>query len=242
MPERHVDIATPDGAMPAFMAVPEGAAPCPVVFIYMDVFGPREELNDICRRFAAAGHAAIIPHLFHRLGSPVFAPVNRREDKMEPEAHAANMATTLEHSTIDTKAMIDAVDGGLLGVNAASFGAIGYCMGGRHALAAATAYPDRIGAGLSVHGGQLVRTTNDSAHLLISRLNVPFFFAFAKNDVTCPDEHQELVRQEAARTGDHVVCQQFAAHHGWSFPDRWCHDHETSEAIYRKALQMFSKG
>ena len=70
--ERHASVDTPDGPMPVFVARPAGRERCSVVIVYMDVFGPREELHDFCRRFARAGYAALLPNLFHRLGSPSF--------------------------------------------------------------------------------------------------------------------------------------------------------------------------
>ena len=77
MKEISLRIPTSDGAMPVFAAMPQDVALAPGVLIYMDVFGPREELDDIARRFASAGYLAVVPQLFHRLGSPVFATANR---------------------------------------------------------------------------------------------------------------------------------------------------------------------
>ena len=67
MKEISLRIPTSDGAMPVFAAMPQDVALAPGVLIYMDVFGPREELDDIARRFASAGYLAVVPQLFHRL-------------------------------------------------------------------------------------------------------------------------------------------------------------------------------
>ena len=63
MKETSVEIRTADGAMPAFVCVPDVAEHCPGVVVYMDVFGPRKEFYDICRRFATCGYTAILPQI-----------------------------------------------------------------------------------------------------------------------------------------------------------------------------------
>ncbi len=240
MIERHLDIPTTDGPMPTFVTAPDGVTGCPAIILYMDLFGPREEMFDFCRRFTEAGFVALLPNLFHRLGSPVFPPANVKGEKPHPDAQAANRATTLDHTRTDTRAIVAALDNGLVGPRADGIGVIGYCMGGRHALAAAVAEPD-VYAGLSVHGGRLVDDTVDSPHLLIRHLTVPFHFAFAVDDGTCPEDHQALIRREAAASGPHVTCELYQAAHGWSFPERWRYDREASEAIWQRAIDMFRR-
>ena len=95
-------IPTPDGEMPVFAAVPQDVACAPGVLVYMDVFGPREGLRDIARRFASCVYLAVLPHLFHRLGSPVFAPTNRADDVLAEAVVRANDATSLQGSAMDT--------------------------------------------------------------------------------------------------------------------------------------------
>lgn len=241
MREENLMVSTGDGDMPVFAVIPDGDSVCPAVIIYMDIFGPREELFDFCRRFANNGYAALLPQLFYRIGSPAFEPANRPEDTVEPAARIAGVTTVLPMVAADTGALIDALDGNLLGVSVSGIGAIGYCMGGRHALAAAVRYPDRIGCGLSIHGGHLADDTDRSPHLLIQDLRVPFYFAFAKDDATCPDDHQAMIEAEAESNGDLIVCESFEAGHGWSFPTRWRYDPAVAEANWRRAFDMFAR-
>ena len=228
--------------MPTFVASPEGRAPASAVLIYMDVFGPREELYEIARRYASRGYIAVLPHLFYRIGSPSFKPNNVRGQKLEPAAGAANNATTLAMVRRDTAAVFKCADGGGLGRAVRAWGVIGYCMGGRHAIAAAVEYPDRVRAGISVHGGCLVDTdesVDESPHLLVSRCRVPLHIACATNDPTCPPEHVEVLEAEASKTGGLVTVETLNAEHGWSFQDRWCYDQQAAEWIWEKSLRMF---
>lgn len=239
MNELALVIPTSDGEMPVFAAVPQDVACAPGVLVYMDVFGPREELRDIARRFASCGYVAVLPQLFHRLGSPVFAPTNRADEVLDDAAVQANNATSMQMSAEDTRAIIEFAATGALGTRLGLWGAIGYCMGGRHALGAATTHPQTVRAALSVHGGRLVDGSATSPHHLINRGTVPLHLAFARDDATCPPDHQKLIEQLAARTAGRVTVEHLDAEHGWSFPDRWCFDRSASERVWERALALF---
>lgn len=237
--EGHFEITCPDGPMPLFAAWPNHQSHCPAVILYMDLFGPRDEVYDFCRQFAAHGYAAVLHNMFYRLGAPVFEPANGRDDPVDPRAIEAGDVTTVADALEDTGALIAALDNGLLETVITGYGAIGYCMGGRHALAACARRSDRVKAGLSVHGGKLVRDDGFSPHTLIPALTVPFHFAFAEEDPTCPNAHQVLIEQTARATGPHISCERYRAHHGWSFPARWSYDAAVADTIWTKAFDMF---
>lgn len=239
MKEISLEVPTSDGAMPVFAAMPQGVSLAPGVLIYMDVFGPRAELHEIARSFASSGYLAVVPQLFHRLGSPVFAPANCKDEAVDPAAAHANEATSMQMSGADTAALIRFAGGGGFGIATGLWGAIGYCMGGRHAIASATEHPRHIRAALSVHGGRLVDGGDNSPHRMIGRSTVPLFYFFAKDDPTCPPEHRQLIAQAAAATDGQVQVEQLNAHHGWTFPTRWCHDKQASERVWEQALAMF---
>ena len=239
MIEYQAKIDTADGTMPTFVVRPDGSDIRPGIIVYMDVFGFREELFDICRRFAASGYVTILPHLFYRLGAPDFAPPNRREDVVHPAAQEANGATSIDMTMRDIGAVTRFLDIGGAGRPVGQMGTIGYCMGGRHALAAAVAAPGAIGAAASIHGGRLVSSGHSSPHLLLSQIKVKTYIAFAKDDGTCPDADQKLVETTAAASGHHIKCEKLNALHGWSFPDRWCFDRVASNRVWEYALDMF---
>ena len=54
MREQFVEIKTAGGVMEAFVTHPEDNRPFPAVVIYMDIWGVREELYDIARRYGAS--------------------------------------------------------------------------------------------------------------------------------------------------------------------------------------------
>src|SRR5258708_6141481 len=59
MAERDVRIETGDGAMTTFVAHPDEGGPFPLVLLYMDALGLRDELRGLGRRVAAAGYYAV---------------------------------------------------------------------------------------------------------------------------------------------------------------------------------------
>jgi carboxymethylenebutenolidase len=241
MKEFQLEVPSADGAIPAFISVPDNVERCPGVIVYMDVFGPREELRDFCRRFTSCGYAAILPHLFYRLGSPVFSPANDRSDVVDPRAQEANAATTIDMTMRDIGAITGFLDRGSAGARVGKLGTIGYCMGGRHALAAAAAAPQAVAAAVSVHGGRMVTDGADSPHLLLEHIKADSYLAFARDDETCPEPHQQLLEHAAAAAGPHIRCERLDAHHGWSFPERWCFDRKASDLVWERTLRIFRR-
>ena len=61
-----LQVATPDGPMELRGFPPAGTARGGVI-LYMDAFGLRPELDELCRRHAAEGWFALLPDLYHRL-------------------------------------------------------------------------------------------------------------------------------------------------------------------------------
>ena len=65
-----VSVTTGGGDMAVYDAEPDGAARG-AVLVLQEAFGVNDHIEDVTRRFAAAGYRAVAPHLFHRSGDPV---------------------------------------------------------------------------------------------------------------------------------------------------------------------------
>ncbi len=235
-------IDTPDGPMEVFVAYPATTETVFCAILYMDIFGLREEIFDLARGFAARGIAAAVPDLFHRRDASRFRPANGPDDTPDPAAVEAGAQTTLEMSVADTKALIDWLTGSSQTASPNGYFVVGYCMGGRHALASASAMPEKISGGLSVHGGRLVSEEADSPHLLIADLRVPFHFACAKDDPVCPANHIAILRNAAELSNANVTLEEVDAAHGWTFPQRWSFDPVAAKRTQDKAVAMIRRG
>ncbi len=65
----EVKVATADGDMPAYRAMPASGGPFPTVLVIHEAWGVHEYIKDLCRRFAKLGYYAIAPELFARQGN-----------------------------------------------------------------------------------------------------------------------------------------------------------------------------
>jgi carboxymethylenebutenolidase len=219
-------------------APPQGTAPKGGVIFYMDAFGLRPELDRLCEGYAAEGWFALLPDLYWRQPRRVFPVPPSADAPLDPGMAEANSATTMAMSVADTGVVLAEAERrfGLL-----RFGAVGHCMGARHALAAATAWPDRVLAAACLHGGRMVTGDADSPHLLIRRCPGPLYIALARDDETCPEPHQRLLEQEAAAAGPRVAIERINALHGWTFPERYCFDPVAAERSVTRVLALFAR-
>jgi carboxymethylenebutenolidase len=164
VPNSQIAIRTRDGDCPLHVATPADDGPWPAVIFNMDADGIRPVVIEMAQRLAGAGYIVLLPDLFYRCGP--YAPL------VPKEVFAGNfrailgpmMATTgNDKAAEDTEAFLAYVDtrGDVAGCKV---GAVGFCMGGGMALAAAGTYPDRFGAVASFHGGNLATDAPGSPH------------------------------------------------------------------------------
>ena len=178
MLEKTIDIPTADGKMETFIAHPEEGVPFAPVVIYMDVWGLREELYDIARKVAVVGYYVLLPDLYYRQGR-IRHQWRDAEGRMismhnlDPERREQVRAPLQQLSdamvVADSGAMLDFIDRGEP-VRPGAVGGVGYCMGGRHVICVAAAYPKRFVAAASLHGTQLVSDRETSPHRLAGGL------------------------------------------------------------------------
>jgi carboxymethylenebutenolidase len=238
--ESDIDIETADGVMPTFVARPAGAGPFPVVILYMDAPGIREELRDFARRIAAAGYCALLPDLYYRLGLVRF-DLARRTGNMTTMIHAARTSLTNAGVMDDTRAMLAM----LASDPAASdgpIGCVGYCMSGAYAVTAAGTFPDRVAAAVSQYGVDIVCDAPDSPHLLAGRIRGELYLAFA--------EHDEWVPPHVVPTLDNALDAAGVAYglktwpgtyHGFSFPQRPVYDRAAAEAVWQIMFALYER-
>jgi carboxymethylenebutenolidase len=121
--------------------------------------------------------------------------------------------------TRDTKAYLDffhAQDG----VDAGPVVIVGYCMGGTNALKAIEAYPDRIKAIASFHGGRLATDQPDSPHLQVGNITGEAYFAHADNDGSMDAEQIATLEAALDKAGVRYTSEVYKdAPHGFTMSD-----------------------
>ncbi|TSD97251.1 dienelactone hydrolase family protein [Skermania sp. ID1734] len=181
-----VNIQTPDGTCDAYFARPEADGRYPAILFYMDAFGLRPTIADMVTHLAGNGYCVLAPNVFYRNGpAPVIDMPDMSVEGARQKFFAAVMPMmrriTPERAVRDAGAYLDFLANNE-SVAGDRFGATGYCMGGVLAMRTAAAYPDRIVAAASFHGGRLATDSDDSPHRLASDIRAELYFAHAEND------------------------------------------------------------
>ncbi|MDQ3045550.1 MAG: dienelactone hydrolase family protein [Chloroflexota bacterium] len=128
--EENVETPGDGAAIPGFFVRPEGE-PAPAVLIIHDVWGANPFYQDVARRLAAEGFAALLPDLFVR------------QDPLPEQTRPAVMA---RKATLDeTKTVID-ITSALTWLRdhpatTRALGTVGFCMGGTLVMLAAAREP-----------------------------------------------------------------------------------------------------
>jgi carboxymethylenebutenolidase len=240
--KRDIEIKTGDGVAKAGLFRPAANASVSAgVILYMDAFGPRPALDAMAERLAGEGYAVLVPDLFYR--NTPYGPFDAKT-AFSVEATAKQVrrllaATTQAMTQADTGAFLDALAvEGLTG----PIGAVGYCMGGARALNAAAAFPDRIKAAASFHGGNLASDAKDSPYHNAARMKARVYVGCAGVDKSFPPE-QSARLAEALRAAevDHVIENYAGMAHGWCVPDHSVYDEAGAERHWKRLLGFFAE-
>ena len=121
-------------------------------------------------------------------------------------------------------------------------GAVGFCMGGGMALAAAGTYPDRFTAVASFHGGNLATDSPTSPHLFAPRLKAEVYVAAAKNYGSYPPDMSERLETLLTQANVRYSAETYPAAHGWMMPDFPVNGPVAAEHGWVEILALFEIG
>jgi carboxymethylenebutenolidase len=207
--------------------------------MFMDVFGLRPRIREMADRVAERGYAVLAPNLFYRgARSPLVGPAELRDAGESAAAFrrlAPMMPALASGVAADTSAYLDFL-AAQEGVVPGRFGLFGYCMGGRNALVAATAQPERVALLASFHAGRLVTDAPDSPHLRVGELTGEVYFGHADNDGSMtPDQIKSLDSTLAAAGVTYTSELYEGAPHGFTMADTLSY-HPGAERRHWEAL------
>lgn len=126
-------------------------------------------------------------------------------------------------------------------VDASRVGAVGYCMGGRHAFLAATRFGGRLRATASIHPGGLVTGDVSSPHLAAGAAEARMYFGVAKDDVFFTREQADTLDRTLAALGKRYAIEHYPARHGWSVSDTPVYDAGEAERHWQAILALFGE-
>ena len=240
MLHEQIAIPTRDGDCPAHVFTPEDGLGGPAILFYMDAGGIRPPVLDMAGRLAAAGYVVLLPDLFFRHGP--YGPFDPREVFAgDVRAILGPLMATTGNAVAaeDTGAFLDFLDT-RPDVRGAKVGAVGFCMGGGMAIAAAGTWPERIAAVASFHGGNLATDAPDSPHLHAPRLAAELYIAAAAEDDSYPPAMAERFERSLSDADVRYTAETYPAAHGWMKPDFPVYDAAAAERGWREMLAFFA--
>lgn len=162
----------------------------PAVVILHDIFGTRAFYRDMARRLAGQGFTVLLPDLFHREGALTV---------QTPEAASARLKKHSQAAALhDLLALTD-----LLHNENRKIGVLGFCVGGRYALFAASHIP-QIKACVVYYPMLVIQGTGHHPLAEIERVHAPVLGFVGEKDKVVPlkDVHEY---EEAAHKANKQV-------------------------------------
>jgi carboxymethylenebutenolidase len=228
---RYETIVTPDGAsFDAFCAVPEGGSG-PGILLFQEIFGINDNMRGLAEKLAQQGYVVLVPDMFWRI-EPRF---ERKDESGLGDAFAIVQRFDFAAAVGD----IQSTHAHLLSMEECSgkVGAIGFCLGGGLAFAAATLSrvdgrgPD---AAVCYYGSGINDLLGD-----VDALECPCMFHYGSNDAYIPTESVAEVEQAVA--GRHgVEFHLYEAGHAfsnWDAPSMY--DQVAADEAWSRTLAFF---
>ena len=245
MSQANVTIPTPNGDARAFVFTPDnGQGPWPAAIIFMDAPAIRPALFEMGERLAQSGYYVLLPDLFWRAGPypPLDIAAARAGDPTQQALFAKLRASTdNERAMRDTRAFLDWLPSQQK-AKSDKVGVTGYCMGGGIALRAAGAFPNRIAAAASFHGGNLATEEANSPHLLAPKMTAKILVAGADEDRSYPEEQNDRLTAalKDARVAATVSIWK-GAKHGWVPKDMPVYNPEAAERHWTELVALLDE-
>jgi carboxymethylenebutenolidase len=205
--EERVEVASGPLPLPAYLAAPDGWPPGPAVVVVQEWWGLDAHIEDVTRRLAREGFAALAPDLYRG-----------RQPREPDEARKLRMALEEEAVLRDLSASVT----WLFDRGATSVGAIGFCMGGGLTWSLALT-DDRLGAAVPFYGHVDLRGRAPKA---------PVLAHYAEHD-RFPEEMYEQVR---ARIGDERFHRYPGTHHAFFNDARRSYDAQAASLAWERTI------
>jgi carboxymethylenebutenolidase len=239
--ESEVGIKTPDGTCDAYLVHPVKGK-YPAVLIWPDIFGLRPTFRQMGKRLAESGYTVLVINPFYRTKKAPTAPEHPDFNDPGTRQGLMSLAGTLSPATAltDATAFVAYLDGQPSVDKKRKMGTTGYCMGGPFVFRTAAAFPDRVGAGATFHGGGLATDKPESPHLLIPKMKAQFLIAIAENDDQREPDVKNILRESFAKAHLPAEIEVYAGtKHGWCPPDSAVYNAEQAEKAWGRMMVLF---
>ena len=239
--ESEVEIKTPDGTCDAYLVHPVKGK-YPAVLIWPDIFGLRPAFRQMGKRLAESGYTVLVINPFYRTKKAPTAPEHPDFNDPATRQGLMSLAGTLSPATAltDATAFVAYLDAQPSVDKKRKMGTTGYCMGGPFVFRTASAFPARVGAGATFHGGGLATDKPESPHLLIPQMKAQFLIAIAENDDQREPDVKNILRDSFAKAHLTAEIEVYAGtKHGWCPPDSAVYNAEQAEKAWGRMMVLF---
>ena len=231
--DQHVTTAT--GPMRLYEATPDHKARGAIVVV-QEAFGVNPHIEDVTRRFAAAGYHAVAPDMFHRTGGAALG--------------YDDFGAVIEHfvGIGDDAAIVSDIDDALgyvrgLGFADPAIGIVGFCFGGRVSFLVASNHA--IGAAVGFYGGGIVTARFPQFPALVDRapdLRTPWLGLFGDLDQSIPaDDVEQLRAALTAAPVDTDIVRYADAEHGFHCDARPAYNASAATDAWARTLDWFAR-
>lgn len=221
-----------DREFTAYCAVPESGSG-PGMLLFQEIFGINDNMRTLAERFATEGYVTLVPDMFWRLETRF----ERKDESGLADAFA--MVQRFDFATAVTD--IQSTHAHLLSMPECSgkIGAVGFCLGGGLAFAAATLSrvdgrgPD---AAVCYYGSPI----NDLL-VHVEHLECPSLFHYGEEDAFISSDKITQV-EEAVRGRDQVEFHRYAAGHAfsnWDAPSMY--NEEAAQLAWSRTVGFFAE-
>ncbi len=229
---RYESISTGDDQFDAFCAVPESGRG-PGILLFQEIFGINDNIRRIAEQLAEVGYTTLAPDMFWR--------IERRFERQDESGMADAFAIVQQFDFVGSVGDITACHAHLLAMPECSgkLGAVGFCLGGGLAFAAATqSRVDGHGIDAAVcYYGSAINGMIDQ----VSSLDCPTAFHYGSNDPFIPTENIAAVQDAVAgRTG--IEFFRYEAGHAfsnWDAPSMY--NKAAAELAWSRTLDFFAR-
>ncbi len=213
----------PRGNCPIYSFGPDDKS-APLVMFFPDAFGPRPASFAVAEEIAAAGWRVLMLDQFYE--SIPYAPLTPKslfeEGPERDRVMQMFMSITMAKVDEDVAAMVRLAEA--QSDKDAPFAAVGYCMGGRYALCAATRSA-RVKFAGAFHASNIAPAQGDSPHQRFAGVKSRIYIGVAGIDPTYgAEEHARLAQALREADVDHVIESYHGMGHGWVYPDLAIYD------------------
>ena len=241
--ESDVVIRMADGSCDAALFHPTGGGHWPGIVIFADALGLRPAFRDMGRHLAAEGYTVIVPNPFYRTRK---APVLSGPFDFSKPEDRAKLVDLMAPLNTETKTC----DGTTYVAYLARFPGEDDDQDRRGRLLHGwplhdpdrAAVPERVAAGVSLHGANLVTDKPDSPHLLIPKLKASYYFGIAINDDQRQPDAKDKLRE--AFTAAHLPAKievYDGCQHGWCVSDGMVYNKVGAERAYDQEIALYKK-